>query len=320
MSSIYCTSCPVTTAVNLELAAAAPSTHPVSVLPKANFLAITWTESETGAMAVVFGGGKYNFKPLSNNNYTPLVIPGMALPSGATCHAHFFQATVGGKSVVCMKSEFHPKSETAATTLFFEKILGSAPHPNFGCLITSGTAGGLGANLDVGDVVVTNQARYGLTLPPAKQALVFNGASNILGSNPPAGYATWFDYATEKIIQADACVNSGLLTSGGRKSSSPKPAIYYQPSGGDPTDIVTDERDSTLECTQIAAYRKLGATVDENDAYVAEACKAVGFQNWISIRNVSDLPCTTNQNQYTEFGYCSSINGAYAVWAFVMGH
>jgi hypothetical protein len=317
--TIQCQNCQVT--ADLKLTVAAPNKARVSALPKADFLVVTWTEAETGAMGRVLGKNVYSFESETSNNFTPLLLPGLAPPQGEQYHAHFFQTVVNGKKVICLKSEFHPKAQTAATTLFFERILGSGANPAFTCLITSGTAGGLWNSLYVGDVVVTNRARYGLTFPKAKQALApYAGLSNIVGSGQPSGFASWFDYATKEIIQPNTCVNNGLLTSGGRKSSSPRPAIYYQPENGSSTDIVTDERDSSLECTRIGDYRKLGATVDENDAYVADACQAIGFQNWVSIRNVSDLPCSSNGNQYKEYGFCSSINGACAVWAFVMGH
>jgi hypothetical protein len=92
------------------------------------------------------------------------------------------------------------------------------------------------------------------------------------------------------------------------------------PSGVSLTDVVTNSKISESECSKISTYRTLGATLDENDAYVAETCKSIGFQNWISIRNISDLPCSPNKDQYTTYDLCSSINGAYAVWAFVMSH
>jgi hypothetical protein len=319
MSKILCKQCPVTT-VDLKLAVGKPSAKKAAVLPKADFLVITWTEAEAGAMALVLGKGAYRFEAAEDNNFTPLLLQGMAAPSDATVHGYFFQAKVNGKSVVCLKSEFHPKLQTAATTLFLEKIIGSGASPNFNYVVTSGTAGGIWAIADVGDVIVTNSARYGITLPKEKQALRFSGAKNVMGGNAPAGYANWYDYATAEIIQNDKCVNSNLLTQGGRNAASPKPAIYYKPSGASPTDVVTNSHISEDECSKIGTYRTMGATLDENDAYVAEACEAIGFQNWVSIRNVSDLPCSTNENQYDTYGLCSSINGAYAVWAFVMGH
>jgi nucleoside phosphorylase len=203
----------------------------------------------------------------------------MSLPSDSSCHAYFFLATVGGKSIVCMKSNFHPKVQTAATTIFFEKIVGLAGSPNFHYLITSGTSGGIWATLDVGDVVVSNSARYGLTATVEKQSLRFTGTSDITGSSPPAGYATWYDYANDAILKnGNGCVNTSLATSGGRLATG-SPAIYYQPSGSSLTDVVTNSRISDSECTRIVTYRTLGATLDENDAYVAEACLAVQFSN-----------------------------------------
>jgi hypothetical protein len=154
-----------------------------------------------------------------------------------------------------------------------------------------------------------------------QQALRFTGMSEILGTNSPAGFSTWYDYVSAKILATDSCLNSGLSAVGGRARSSGKPLIYYQAPNGSLTDVVTNSRISDDECGRISIYRTLGATLDENDAYVASALKAVGFNNWVSIRNVSDLPCAeSSDDQYDRFGQCSSICGAYAIWAFIMGH
>jgi hypothetical protein len=316
-----CKTCKATTAVNLELNAAAPSTAKVAALPAAEFLMVTWTAAETNAMATVFGQGKYHFGGGDDNNFTPLLLPGLEPPADEQYHAHFFQVKVNGKSLICLKSELHPKLQTAATTTFFEKIIGTGAAPKFKYAITSGTSGGIWKSLDVGDVVVTNKARYGLTMPQEKQALLFTGLAGVTGTNPPAGSANWYDYVNQKILAADACVNTGLAEAGGRSAASGKPTIYYKSSGANLTDVVTNSRISDDEYGRIDFYRTVGATLDENDAYVAEAFKAVGFANWVSIRNISDLPSPVNNDaQYDTYGYCSSLNGAYAAWAFVMGH
>ena len=320
MSSPECSNCKAVTNLNLELVVSKPSTETVATLPPADFLMVTWTDAETEAMATVFGAGEYHFDGAENNNFTPLLLAGLTLPSDEKVHAHFFQTRVNGKTVICLKSEFHPKVQTAATTTFFQKIVGTGETPQFKYVITSGTAGGIWSSLDVGDVVVTNQARYGLTMTTAKQALLFTGLDDIAGTPSPSG-ADWYDYVNQSILATDTCVNAGLLASGGRKSTSSKPAIYYQATGANLTDVVTNSRVDDDEYGRIAFYRTIGGTLDENDAYVAEALKAVGFTSWVSIRNVSDLPApTNNDSQYETFGLCSSLNGAYAVWAFVMGH
>jgi hypothetical protein len=172
-----------------------------------------------------------------------------------------------------------------------------------------------------GDVVVTNTARYCLTVPQEKQALIFTGLKDVLGSNPPAGFATWYDYVNKEIIANDVCMNAGLTASGGRKPASGSAAIYYESSGTNLTDVVTNSRIGDDEYGRIAFYRTIGATLDENDAYVAKAFGAVEFVDGVSMRNVSDLPSpVNNDDQYETFGFCSSLAGAYAIWAFVMGH
>ena len=319
--AVQCTSCQGTTAVDLKLTISPPSKAVVSALPASDFIAITWTQAETEAAAQVFGKGQYKFLAAADNNFTPLLFPNLSKPDGEQYHGHFMKVTVNGKTLLCLKSEFHPKVQPSETTLFFERLVGSSSSPNFKCLITSGTAGGIWAALDLGDVVVTNSARFGLTMTAEQQALRFTGLSDILGTNPPAGFSTWYDYVNAKILATDSCLNSGLSAAGGRAASSEKPMIYYQAPGGSLTDVVTNSRISDDECGRISTYRTLGATLDENDAYVASVLKAVGFNNWVSIRNVSDLPCAlSSDDQYDHFGQCSSICGAYAIWAFIMGH
>jgi hypothetical protein len=320
MVVIQCQKCKAAT-VDLKITVPQPKTNTVAALPSADFLIVTWTAAEAGAMATVFGRGSYHFDGTDDNNLTRLILPNLTLPSGENCHAHFFPAIVNGKSIVCLKSEFHPKVQTAATTTFFERIIGSGVRPNFKYAITYGTSGGIWQSLDVGDVVVTNTARYGLTMPKEKQALIFTGINDSVGSDPPAGFATWYDYVNKEIIASDACIKAGLAVSGGRKPASGNSAIYYQSSGANLSDVVTNSRISDDEYGRLAFYRTIGATFDENDAYVAEAFSVVKFTNWVSIRNVSDLPSpTNNDDQYDTFGFCSSLNGAYAIWAFVMGH
>jgi hypothetical protein len=319
--SIQCSTCQPTTAVDLKLAVSKPSQAKVSAAPKADFLIITWTAAETQAMALVFGKGQYRFNGEDDNNFTPLLFSDLTKPAEETYHAYFFHATVNGKSVVCMKSEFHPKVQPSETTLFFERLIGASSSRNVSTVITSGTAGGIWEKLDLGDVVVTNSARFGMTMTKEQQALHFTGAPKVVGEHPPAGYSNWYDYVNAEILKKDTCLNSGLISAGGRKAASGSPSIYYKATEGNLTDVVTNSRISDDECGRIATYRTLGATLDENDAYVASALKAVAFTNWVSIRNVSDLPCAaSSDDQYDRFGYCSSICGAYAIWAFIMSH
>src|SRR5215475_11914663 len=103
-ASTQCRTCPPTN-VDLKLSLASPSTNKVNSLPKADFLAVTWTRYEAVALTRVFGKGVHSFNTGTDNNLTPLIYDNMSLPSSSPAHAFFFRGTVNGKSVIWMKSE-----------------------------------------------------------------------------------------------------------------------------------------------------------------------------------------------------------------------
>lgn len=148
--TVQCTSCHSTTAVDLKLSVSAPSTAVVSSLPEADFISITWTQAETQASAQVFGKGQYRFLKGEDNNFTPLLFPNLAKASREPYQGHFMKVTVEGKTLLCLKSEFHPKVQLFETALFFQRIV-SDSKPNFPTIITSGTAGGIWPSLDLGE-------------------------------------------------------------------------------------------------------------------------------------------------------------------------
>src|ERR1700722_7501958 len=88
----FCKACPVTT-VDLKFVVSPPNTAEVSALPSADFLLVVWTEAEATALAKALGDGKYHLTSSSENNFTPLLYPGLALPFQERVHGLFFQAT-----------------------------------------------------------------------------------------------------------------------------------------------------------------------------------------------------------------------------------
>ena len=79
------------------------------------------------------------------------------------------------------------------------------------------------------------------------------------------------------------------------------------------------------EYKDLDLYREFGAALDENDVFVAQAFEEIKYRSWVSIRNISDLPYPREDqkkgnDQYDSYGLWSSINGAFAVWGFIMGH
>lgn len=325
---VYCLNCAPNTA-GLKVTLGQDYGATATSLPPADFLVITWVDHETGALASVLGCGKYHFDSLSatGNNFTRLKMKGQPMPEGMDCQGYFIEVMINGKSVICFSSNFHPKfsaNDASQTQAFYKAIAMKNNKPNYGCIITSGTAGGVWSSMDVGDVAISVKARYGLLVKPASLSKlpVYTSAMDIIGNSTAPGGGNWFDYANKQYLAKAACVTGGLLSTGGRTKKS-QPLIYYQETKSNILCTITDTEMSnghTSEGLDINKYRTMGSMLEENDSFLAQAWNQIGFENWVSIRNVSDLPTTKNAEQYTQFGYCSSINGAYAVWAFIMGH
>jgi hypothetical protein len=323
---VFCLTCSPDTA-GLQIILGQDYGVSTDTMPNADFLVITWVDHETGALAKVLGGGKYYFNSLDGNNFTKLIISNLALPEGMDCHGYFIEVNVNGKSVICFSSNFHPKfsaSDAAETATFFKTITMKNNTANYGYIITSGTAGGIWSGMDVGDVAIATKTKFGLLVVPdsLKDLPVFASNVSLIGNTNAPGGTNWFDYANQHYIANAGCLIAGLHSSGGRKAQS-KPLIYYQETATNKLCTITDTEMSNGHSTEgsyLTKYRSMGSTLEENDAFLAQAWDQINFKNWVSIRNVSDLPNTTNKEQYTQFGFCSSINGAYAVWAFIMGH
>jgi nucleoside phosphorylase len=308
-------------------------------LPLADYLVVTWTEAETDAMARVLGAGQYFCHELNTNgnNFTPLLLDTATLPlpnakelepSEVQCHAFYFTTKVGGKTVICLKSNFHPKWETVKGQLgvpmqnFFEWLV---TQNNFKFLISSGTSGGIWPNMDVGDVVVCNSARYDpndkTMLVAGKTKAVFqSGVTDLIGTL--TGGSNQYDliaanlnvYAADTITKLDQVRQTAI--------NGKIPHIFYQPLNATSPNTVISDISFDMEETNVKQnnYIAYGAAFDNNDAFVAEACKNAKYNTWLSVRNISDLPGDGSNSTYNKYQDCSSVIGALTVYAFIMGH
>jgi hypothetical protein len=105
--TVQCTSCQSTTAVDLKLTASAPSEAVVPSLPPADFISITLTQAETQAAALAMA--KTNSSGRMTTTSHRCFFPNLVKPSGEQYHGHFMKVTVNGKTLLYLKSEFHPK-------------------------------------------------------------------------------------------------------------------------------------------------------------------------------------------------------------------
>jgi nucleoside phosphorylase len=308
-------------------------------LPPADYLVVTWTEAETSSMAKVLGGGQYFFSAMteSGNNFIPLCIDTTTLPlpvgvgelsaSDVQCHAFYFTTKVGGKSIICLKSNFHPKKEFTAGKFgvpmqnFFKWLVANN---NFKFILTTGTSGGIWPNMDVGDVAVCNTARYDPNevqlINTGKPKTIFTSAVGNLPGTLTGG-KNQFDILTANINAYASCAISTMAAQ--RKPANGSiPKIFYQPLSGTGPNTVISDINFDMEKTNVDNnnYKTMGAVFDNNDAFVAEACENAGYHNWVSIRNISDLPGVGSDATYDKYQDCSSIIGALAACAFIVGH
>jgi nucleoside phosphorylase len=140
-------------------------------------------------------------------------------------------------------------------------------------VITSGTGGGIGADIGLGDVVIGQQVRFHLT--------------GELKSKPYAKAAypcTAFSAAIEKKMKA--LITTDLLSPNGDKLDPPRiPKIIFSPTG-----IVSTDTFAFDDSTDHFGLQGLGQCCDMGDATLGLAISQLGAgaPKWIAIRNASD--------------------------------
>lgn len=143
--------------------AAALSQSPESPLPHADVLVVTWTVDEGHALSRVLTPGKdshndylsyqHNFATISKKmrNGCPAI---EAKRLGA-----YWTANIGGKSVVVFKSDSHMSQDgPQLPNIDVWRQIIQEVQPKL--VITTGTAGGIGKEFEVGDVIVSSIVRF----------------------------------------------------------------------------------------------------------------------------------------------------------------
>ena len=150
---------------------AKPSGRSNSPLPQADVLVVTWTVDEGHALSRVLTPGKD-----SRNDYVPYAhnYAAIARKMSKGCPAveakrlgAYWTTTIGGKKVLIFKSDSHLSQDTnhaipkGNATLPNEDVwqqIIKEVQPKL--VITTGTAGGIGKQCEVGDVVVSPIVRF----------------------------------------------------------------------------------------------------------------------------------------------------------------
>src|ERR1051325_6517358 len=149
-----------------------PAPGPNQELPKADVVIVTWTVDELMALCDVltpkFNRDKwYRYARFYAETYDAQIRKG-APAKTARRLGSYMPTKIGKLKVLCMKSELHmnqdgiedpnhPGNATLPVKTFFEQIIAETGATH---IITTGTAGGVYTEQDLGDVVVTRGAKF----------------------------------------------------------------------------------------------------------------------------------------------------------------
>lgn len=296
---------------------APPSGPSGRALPQADVLLVTWTVDEGHALSRVLTPGKD-----SRNDYRPYTHHYAAISRKlrAGCPAQlakrlgaYWTTKIGGKSVVVFKSDSHLSQDgpKLPNKDVWQQII-SEVNPKL--VITTGTAGGIGKDFEVGDVVVSPIVRFDCLAKfkkaPFKQAHY--------ASVPPK--TDYFSTA-----QTLFNVNASQLP----KDNTRGPQIFTVPTDAVEHAVVTTDFFGFDTSDNHYELQGLGYVSEMGDAVLGLVCSELGERapRYVAVRNVSDPQIKAegslrDQAQiagqiYKAFGRWSSVCSALTCWALI---
>ncbi len=297
---------------------------PELALPRADVLVVTWTVAEAKALADVLtpGHGSDAWQPYRHrfdSYYKPLLRRGApALQSD--CLGVYSQCRIGKSSVLCMKSDLHLSQDGPHLPVraLWKQIITETQAK---LVITTGTAGGVGSQIVLGDVVVSKSVQFDCKRTFEKAAFAH---ASYTDSNPYGGGSTHFALARELLIPA----NANRLPAGNRA-----PTILPASSSAPETVLTTDffAFDDTTDSYGLRAYNPNAHAVEMGDAVLGLACSEdiANPPAWVIVRNASDPQIDGSHSLteqaaeaahiYEKYGYWTTVGSAIACWAVIAG-
>jgi nucleoside phosphorylase len=302
-----------------------PATTPpaeTDPLPKADVLVVTWTVAEAKALADVLTPGQpstawsrygHNFQ----STFVPMLRGGApALESG--CLGVYCLTQIGERRVLCMKSDLHLSQDgpkLPVRTLWRQIIEETKPE----LVITTGTAGAIGAETELGDVIVTKSVQFDCKKTFAKAAFAKAAFTDGVLAEPSRRH---FALADEKLLPVNAV----------QLPSAPRGPRIVDASASDPATVLTTDFfafDDTTDSYGLRAYDANARAVEMGDAVLGLVC-AEDLHDpppWAIVRNASDPQIDgsgslAEQAQqaaqiYEKYGYWTTVGSAIACWALI---
>jgi hypothetical protein len=167
----------------------APSVLPdssTSSLPPADVVLITYTTDEANAMAAVLTPGFLAMPPGASNlrawtsythnyaSYVPDLLPGSSPALDSHNLGLYKRIKLGSQRVLCFKSSLHLARDGKSIPVM-RLVQQIHAETGAGVIITTGTAGGIGASAELGDAAITTACRFDLVRMLASEP--FNGST-----------------------------------------------------------------------------------------------------------------------------------------------
>lgn len=286
-------------------------------LPQADVLVVTWTVDEGHALSRVLTPGKD-----SRNDYVSYThnFATISKKMRAGCPAlqakrlgAYWTTTIGGKSVVVFKSDSHMSQDgPGLPNIDVWRQIVEEVRPAL--VITTGTAGGIGTEFEVGDVIVSPVVRFDCT------AKFKNKAFSQANYTSTAAKATYFTTA-KALFKA----NSDQLP----KDNTRPPKIYRVKPTMLASSVVTTDFFGFDTSDNHYKLQGLGFVSEMGDAVLGLVASQLDqAPRWLAIRNVSDPQINANgltlkeqgtiaAQIYKGFGRWSSVCSAIACWASI---
>jgi hypothetical protein len=303
------------------LATAPAETDDLSRFAGYDAVVVTWTAAEAAALGALFTpeylpSRWYEYRH-NVDAYVPLVTGGRAPFNDRSAemarYYHslglYFPCTIGGARVLLVKSGLHLDYDGPAAPVRKLMVeIAQAVKPKL--FITTGTGGGIGADVALGDVVVATTARFDCTgqfktepwasasyqtspLPGGALALVTPDLTRVNAARIPGAHATptiWASTAQDTVVT---------------------------------TDIFAFD-----DSTNHFGLQSLGRVCDMGDAMVGNAMQDCPGIAWYSVRNASDPQILDPSGDihaaeqqagkiYTEWGAFTTAASAIATWAII---
>ena len=306
----------------------APATLPADIsrnaedpLPAADVLVVTWTVAEAEALADVLTPGQPRtaWSPYTHNyipHFATKIRPGA--PARHFGRLGLFATTrINNQTVLCFKSDLHLSQDGAdlpVRDLWVQLITETGAR----LVITTGTAGGVGAHVDLGDVVVSQTVRF-----DCKKTFADADFANAVYTDP-------HQISSPELFHA--CTQTLIPVNGAQLPLDRRPArIWHATQAFVPSVITTDffAFDDTTNRYGLRSADPHGRAVEMGDAVLG----LVATQDlsdpptWVIVRNASDpqingaLPIAQQAavaaRIYEKYGYWTTVASAITTWALI---